>query len=71
MNIEDCYHYIVNKETNRTIGEYKNYAEAYAAYEKLGTGNDGMSSHAIGVVEVYDKIARTYVPKKNQENTNA
>ena len=69
--MKDYPHEIVHKETGRTIGEYKNYAEAYAAYEKLGTGNDGMSSHAIGVVEVYDKIARTYVPKKNQENTNA
>lgn len=71
MNIKDCYHYIVHKETNKIIGEYKNHAEAYAAYEKLGTGNNGMTDHAIGVVEVYDKIAHTYVPKQNQENTNA
>jgi len=66
MNIEDCYHYIVNKETNRTIGEYKNYAEAYAAYEKLGTGNDGMTDHAIAPIMVYDKTTRTYVPKPGE-----
>lgn len=65
----DCPHEIVHKETGRIVGEYKNYAEAYAAYEKLGTGN--MSDHAIGVIMVYDKEARTYVPKRNQENTNA
>jgi len=71
MNHEDCPHEIVHKETNKTIGEYKNYKEAYAAYEKLGTGNDGMTDHAIAVIMVYDKESRTYVPKKNQENTNA
>jgi hypothetical protein len=49
--IEDRPHYIVHKDTGRVIGNYANYAEAYAAYEKLGTGNDGMSDHAIGVVE--------------------
>lgn len=68
MNIEDCYHYIVHKDTDKIIGEYKNHAEAYAAYEKLGYY---MTDHAIGVVEVYDKEKRTYVPKINQENTNA
>ena len=66
MNYEDYPHEIVHIETNRTIGEYKNYAQAYAAYEKLGTGNDGMSDHSIGVIMVYDKAARTYVPKTNQ-----
>ena len=66
MNYEDYPHEIVHIETNRTIGEYKNYAQAYAAYEKLGTGNEGMSDHAIGMVMVYDKAARTYVPKTNQ-----
>ena len=66
MNYEDYPHEIVHKETGRTIGEYKNYAQAYAAYEKLGTGNDGMTDHAIAVVMVYDKAARTYVPKTNQ-----
>ena len=71
MNHEDCPHEIVHIETNKTIGEYKNYKEAYAAYEKLGTGNDGMTDHAISVIMVYDKESRTYVPKKNQENTNA
>jgi len=71
MNYEDCPHEIVHIETNKTIGEYKNYKEAYAAYEKLGTGNDGMTDHAIAVIMVYDKESRTYVPKKNQENTNA
>ena len=62
----DCPHEIVHKETGRTIGVYKNYAQAYAAYEKLGTGNDGMTDHAIAVIMVYDKAARTYVPKTNQ-----
>jgi hypothetical protein len=66
MKIEDCPHHITHKETGRTIGEYKNHAQAYAAYEKLGTGNDGMSDHSIGVIMVYDKAARTYVPKTNQ-----
>lgn len=66
MNYEDYPHEIVHIETNRTIGEYKNYAQAYAAYEKLGTGNDGMSDHAIGVIMVYDKDARMFVPKKGE-----
>jgi hypothetical protein len=63
MNIEDCHHYIVHKDSDKVIGEYKNQAEAYAAYEKLGYH---MSDHAIGVVEVYDKEKRTYVPKKGE-----
>jgi hypothetical protein len=50
MKTEDKPHYIVHKETDKIIGTYKNYAEAYAAYEKLGTGNDGMTDHAIGLV---------------------
>ena len=66
MNYEDYPHEIVHIETNRTIGEYKNYAQAYAAYEKLGTGNDGMSDHSIGIIMVYDKDARMFVPKTNQ-----
>lgn len=66
MNYDDCPHEIVHIETNKTIGEYKNYKEAYAAYEKLGTGNDGMTDHAIAVIMVYDKEARTYVPKKGE-----
>ena len=48
--IEDRPHYIVHKDTDQIIGTYANYAEAYAAYEKLGTGNDGMTDHAIGLV---------------------
>jgi hypothetical protein len=63
MNYEDYPHEIVHIETNRTIGEYDNYAQAYAAYEKLGTGNDGMTDHAIAPIMVYDKTTRTYVPK--------
>ena len=43
-------HEIIHKETGKVIGTYASYAEAYAAYEKLGTGNDGMSDHAIGEV---------------------
>jgi hypothetical protein len=66
MNYEDYPHEIVHIETNRTIGEYKNYAQAYAAYERLGTGNDGMTDHAIAPIMVYDKTTRTYVPKTNQ-----
>ena len=54
---------IVHKETGRTIGTYKTYAEAYSAYEKLGTGNEGMSDHAIGQLMQYDKNARAYVPQ--------
>jgi hypothetical protein len=57
-------HEIINKETGETIGTYATYAEAMAAYEKLGTGNGGMSDHAIGPVMVYDKTLRTYVPKE-------
>lgn len=48
--IEDRPHYIVHKDTDQIIGTYANYGEAYAAYKKLGTGNDGMSDHAIGLV---------------------
>jgi hypothetical protein len=48
--IENRPHYIVHKDTDQIIGTYANYAEAYVAYEKLGTGNDGMSDHAIGLV---------------------
>jgi hypothetical protein len=66
MKTEDYPHEIVHKETGRTIGEYKNHAEAYDAYEKLGTGNDGMTDHAIAPIMVYDKTTRTYVPKTNQ-----
>jgi len=66
MNYEDYPHEIVHIETNRTIGEYKNYAQAYAAYERLGTGNDGMTDHAIAPIMVYDKTTRTYVPKTSQ-----
>lgn len=66
MNYEDYPHEIVHIETNRTIGEYDNYAQAYAAYEKLGTGNNGMTDHAIAPIMVYDKAARAYVPKTNQ-----
>jgi hypothetical protein len=62
--MNDYAHEITHKESGRVIGEYKNYAEAYAAYEKLGTGN--MSDHAIGLAMVYDKDARTYVPKKGE-----
>jgi len=43
-------HEIINKETGKVIGTYATYAQAYAAYEKLGTGNDGMTDHAIGLV---------------------
>ena len=39
---------IINKETGETIGTYATYEAAMAAYEKLGTGNGGMSDHAIG-----------------------
>jgi hypothetical protein len=52
-------HEIVHKETGRVVGTFANYADAYAAYEKLS-----MTDHAIGPVMVYDKTARTYVPKE-------
>jgi hypothetical protein len=39
---------IINKETGETIGTYATYEAAMAAYEKLGTGNGGMTDHAIG-----------------------
>ena len=64
--MKDWAHEIVHKESGRIVGEYKNYAEAYAAYEKLGTGNDGMSDHSIGGIMVYDKDARMFVPKKGE-----
>ena len=50
MITEDKPHEIVHMDSGRVIGTYANYAEACAAYDKLGTGNDGMSDHAIGVV---------------------
>jgi len=62
--VKDYAHEIVHKESGRVIGEYKNYEEAYAAYEKLGASN--MSDHAIGLVEVYDKRTHTFVPKKGE-----
>jgi hypothetical protein len=46
MRTEDKPHEIVNKETGRIVGTCPNYAQAYAAYEKLGWE---MSEHAIGV----------------------
>jgi hypothetical protein len=42
---------IINKETGETIGTYATYEAAMAAYEKLGTGNGGMTDHAIGEKE--------------------
>ena len=39
---------IINKETGETIGTYATYEDAFAAYEKLGTGSGGMTDHAIG-----------------------
>ena len=42
---------IINKETGETIGTYATYAEAMAAYEKLGTGNGGTTDHALGEKE--------------------
>lgn len=42
---------IINKETGETIGIYATYEEAIAAYDKLGTGNGGMTDHAIGEKE--------------------
>ena len=39
---------IINKETGKTVSTHATYAEAMAAYDKLGTGNGGMSDHAIG-----------------------
>ena len=50
---------IIHKETGQVVGTYANYADAYAAYEKLE-----MTDHAIGPVMVYDKTARTYVQKE-------
>jgi len=47
MKTEDKPHQIVNKDTGRVVGTYATYADACAAYDKLGTGNDGMSDHAI------------------------
>ena len=41
-------HEIVHKESGRIIGTYPNWEKAYEAYNQLGTGNDGMSDHAIG-----------------------
>lgn len=39
---------IIEKETGQVISTHATYDEAYAAYEKLGTGNGGMTDHAIG-----------------------
>jgi hypothetical protein len=41
-------HEIVHKESGRVIGTYPNWDKAYEAYNQLGTGNDGMTDHAIG-----------------------
>jgi hypothetical protein len=41
-------HEIVHKESGRIIGTYPTWDKAYEAYNQLGTGNDGMSDHAIG-----------------------
>jgi len=49
---------IIHKETGRVIGSYANYAEAYKAYEKLGTGNEGMTDHAIGLVETTNQLRK-------------
>jgi hypothetical protein len=57
-------HEIINKETGKIISTHATYEDAIKAYEKLGTGNGGMSDHAIGEVLVYDKTTRTYVPKE-------
>jgi hypothetical protein len=57
-------HEIIHKETGQVVGTYATYEAAYAAYEKLGTGNDGMTDHAIGPVMVYDETSRTYVQKE-------
>ena len=39
---------IFNKETDAIVGTYPTYEEAMRAYEKLGTGNGGMTDHAVG-----------------------
>jgi hypothetical protein len=44
-------HEIVHKESGRIIGTYPTWDKAYEAYNQLGTGNDGMSDHAIGEVD--------------------
>ena len=52
---------IIEKDTGKIIGTYATYEAAVVAYEKLGWA---MVDHAIGEVLVYDKTARTYVPKE-------
>ena len=52
---------IIEKETGKVISTHATYEEAFKAYEKLGWS---MTDHAIGEVLVYDKTARTYVPKE-------
>ena len=47
-SVEDEPHEIVHKETGKVVSTHKNKKDAYSAYEKLGSGNDGMSDHAIG-----------------------
>jgi len=46
--VEDEPHEIVHKETGKVISTHKNYKDASAAYEKLGSGSEGMTDHAIG-----------------------
>ena len=45
---EDEPHEIIHKKTDKVVSTHKNYKDAYAAYEKLGRGNEGMTDHAIG-----------------------
>jgi hypothetical protein len=46
--VEDEPHEIVHKETGKVVSTHKNHKDAYAAYEKLGRGPEGMTDHAIG-----------------------
>jgi hypothetical protein len=39
---------IIEKETGKVISTHATYEDAMKAYEKLGTGNGGMTDHAIG-----------------------
>jgi hypothetical protein len=48
--IDSRPHEIVHKETGRVIGIYASFDEAYKEYEKLGSGPEGMTDHAIGLV---------------------
>jgi hypothetical protein len=50
-NREDEPHEIIHKKTNKVVSTHKNYTDAYAAYEKLGRGPEGMTDHAIGHIE--------------------